>query len=52
MVAVVWFHNRLHLPALAEGINRVHYEVAWELIAAMVPVIFSSTGYRLWHWRC
>ena len=47
---VIWFgHNWLRLLLLGEGEStKIEDEVAWHFIAVLIPVVFASTGWRLW----
>ena len=44
-----FFHSWIKLRTLEEGKStKVHHEVAWQLIAVMIPLALATTGWRLW----
>ena len=48
-LAIWFFHNWMRLLTLEEGEStKVHHEVVWQLIAVMIPLVLSTTGWRLW----
>lgn len=50
-LAVWFFRNWVHLLALEEGESvSVHSDVIWLVIAVLIPLVFATTGWRLW--RC
>ena len=52
-LAVWFFRNWVHLLALEEGESvSVHSDVVWMLIAVLIPLVLSTTGWRLWSKPC
>ncbi len=48
-VAIWFLRNWVHLLALEEGESvSVHSDVLWMLIAALIPLVLATTGWRLW----
>ena len=48
-LAVWFFRNWVHLLALEEGESvSVHSDVIWMVIAALIPLVLATTGWRLW----
>ena len=49
VLAIWFFHNWIRLLTLEEGeITKVHHEVVWQLVAAMIPLVLATTGWRVW----
>ena len=49
-LAIWFFRNWVHLLALEEGEHvSVHSDVIWMVIAALIPLVLATTGWRLWH---
>ena len=48
-LAIWFFRNWVHLLALEEGESvSVHSNVLWLVIAALIPIVLATTGWRLW----
>ena len=48
-LAIWFFRNWVHLLALEEGESvSVHSDVIWMVIAALIPLVLATTGWRLW----
>ena len=48
-LAIQFFRNWVHLLALEEGESgSVHSDVIWMVIAALIPLVLATTGWRLW----
>ena len=48
-LAVWFFRNWVHLLVPEEGESvSVHSDVIWMVIAVLIPLILSTTGWRLW----
>lgn len=48
VLAIWFFHNWFGLLTLEAGESvSVHANVVWDLIAAMIPVVLTATGWRL-----
>ena len=48
-LAVWFFNNWVDLLALEEGESvSVHSDVLWLVIAALIPLVLATTGWRLW----
>ena len=48
-LAVWFFRNWVHLLALEEGESAsVHSDVIWMVIAVLIPLVLTTTGWRLW----
>ena len=51
-LAIWFFPNWIDLLALEEGESvSVHSDVVWMFIAVMIPLVFATTGWRLWRTR-
>ena len=51
-LAIWFFRNWIDLLALEEGESvSVHSDVVWMFIAVMIPLVFATTGWRLWRTR-
>ena len=49
-LAIWFFRNWVHLLALEEGESvSVHSDVIWLVIAVLIPLVLTTTGWRLWH---
>ena len=49
LLAIWFFHNWIRLLTLAEGESTtVYHNVVWQLIGGMLPLVFATTGWRLW----
>ena len=49
LLAVWFFHNWIRLLTLAEEESTtIYHNVVWQLIAGMIPLVFATTGWRLW----
>ena len=49
----IWFtHNWIRLLMLEAGETvSVHHDVIWQLIAVLIPLVLTTTGWRLWQAR-
>ena len=48
-LAIWFFRNWVHLLALEEGESvSVHSDVIWLVIAVLIPLVLTTTGWRLW----
>ena len=48
-LAIWFFRNWVHLLALEEGESvSVHSDVIWMVIAALIPLVLATTGWRLY----
>ena len=48
-LAIWFFRNWVHLLALKEGEPvSIHSDVIWMVIAALLPLMLATTGWRLW----